>query len=66
MPKRIITILEGESLINDASSLIVFRFALAAVVTGHFVMEEAISDFLSSELWELLLAWRSLMFLCNS
>jgi len=45
MPKRIITILEGESLINDASSLIVFRFALAAVVTGHFVVEEAISDF---------------------
>ena len=45
MPKRIITILEGESLINDASSLIVFRFALAAVITGHFVVEEAISDF---------------------
>lgn len=45
MPKRIITILEGESLINDASSLIVFRFALAAVITGHFVVEEAISNF---------------------
>lgn len=45
IPKRIVTILEGESLINDASSLIVFRFALAAVVTGHFVMEEAVSEF---------------------
>lgn len=45
LPKRIITILEGESLINDASSLIVFRFALAAVVTGQFVFQEAIADF---------------------
>lgn len=45
MPKRIVTILEGESLINDASSLIVFRFALAAVITRHFVLEEAIVDF---------------------
>jgi len=38
IPKRIVTILEGESLINDASSLIVFRFALAAIFTGQFVI----------------------------
>src|SRR5690606_15923648 len=36
IPKRVTTILEGESLVNDASSLIVFRFALAAVLTGTF------------------------------
>lgn len=36
VPKRVVTILEGESLINDASSLIVFRFALAAIFTGQF------------------------------
>lgn len=36
IPKRIVTILEGESLVNDASSLIVFRFALAAIITGQF------------------------------
>ncbi|NII24446.1 Na+/H+ antiporter [Pseudoflavitalea sp. X16] len=46
VPKRITTILEGESLINDASSLIVFRFALAAISTGHFVLWEAGVDFL--------------------
>ena len=46
LPKRAITILEGESLVNDASSLIVFRFALAAVVTGHFSMAEAAQEFL--------------------
>ena len=37
IPKKITSILEGESLINDASSLIVFKFALAAALTGQFV-----------------------------
>jgi Na+/H+ antiporter len=45
IPKRATTILEGESLVNDASSLIVFRFALAAVVTGHFSVLEATRQF---------------------
>lgn len=45
IPKRTLTILEGESLINDASSLIVFKFALAAIMTGQFVMREAVGDF---------------------
>lgn len=45
IPKRITTILEGESLINDASSLIVFRFALAAILTGQFVLKKAVIDF---------------------
>ncbi|HVU27529.1 MAG TPA: Na+/H+ antiporter [Verrucomicrobiae bacterium] len=34
IPRRIITILEGESLVNDATALVVFRFATAAVLTG--------------------------------
>lgn len=46
VPKRIVTILEGESLVNDASSLIIFRFALAALVTGKFVAWKAGWDFL--------------------
>lgn len=45
IPKRATTILEGESLVNDAASLIVFRFALAAVITGQFSMNEAIEQF---------------------
>ncbi|MCE7040163.1 Na+/H+ antiporter [Dyadobacter sp. CY312] len=45
VPKRLITILEGESLVNDASSLIVFKFALAAVLTGAFSMQEATGQF---------------------
>lgn len=43
--KRVTTILEGESLINDASSLIVFRFAIAALVTGQFSLQQAIGNF---------------------
>lgn len=45
VPKRVMTILEGESLVNDASSLIVFKFALAAVLTGTFSMHEATAQF---------------------
>ncbi|MEO5943699.1 MAG: Na+/H+ antiporter [Ferruginibacter sp.] len=45
VPRRIITILEGESLINDASSLIVFRFAVAAVFTGEFSFMSAAGNF---------------------
>ncbi|MVN93126.1 Na+/H+ antiporter [Mucilaginibacter aquatilis] len=41
VPKRTSAILEGESLLNDASSLIVYRFALAAVITGSFSIGEA-------------------------
>lgn len=45
VPKRLMTILEGESLINDASSLIVFRFAALAVVTGTFTIHQAVGSF---------------------
>lgn len=48
VPKRITTILEGESLVNDASSLIVLRFALAAVITGQFSLSQATTDFFLS------------------
>jgi CPA1 family monovalent cation:H+ antiporter len=44
--RRVTTILEGESLVNDASSLIVYRFALAALFTGKFVFWKAGMDFL--------------------
>jgi CPA1 family monovalent cation:H+ antiporter len=45
MPKRALHILEGESLVNDASSLIVFRFAVLSVVSGTFVLQQAATDF---------------------
>jgi len=46
MPRRGLTILEGESLVNDAASLTVFRFAVAAVITGQFVIQEAAVEFM--------------------
>lgn len=41
VPKRVITVLEGESLVNDATGLIAYRYAVAAVVTGTFNIWEA-------------------------
>src|SRR5438309_9327407 len=46
VPRKIIVILEGESLINDATSFISFRFAVAAVLTGAFSLEQASLRFL--------------------
>ncbi|HWB91033.1 MAG TPA: Na+/H+ antiporter, partial [Puia sp.] len=46
VPRRIMSVLEGESLLNDASSLIIFRFALTAVATGEFVFHQALGSFL--------------------
>jgi len=41
VPRRLTTILEGESLANDATGLIAYRYAVAAVVTGQFALGAA-------------------------
>jgi monovalent cation/hydrogen antiporter len=46
MPPRLQHIIEGESLLNDASGLVCFRFAVAAAVTGHFSLARAGLTFL--------------------
>src|SRR5437899_5155671 len=46
VPRRIIVILEGESLVNDATAFIAFRFAVAAVMTGAFSLGQASLQFL--------------------
>ncbi|MFI8719404.1 Na+/H+ antiporter [Stenotrophomonas sp. NPDC077464] len=46
IPKRLLHILEGESLLNDASGLVCFRFAVAAVMTGTFSLADASLTFL--------------------
>ncbi len=48
MPHRIITIVEGESLINDGTALVAYKFAVAAVVTGSFSLLEASGEFVVS------------------
>ena len=45
MPPRLIHLLEGESLLNDASGLVVFRFAIAASLSGHFSLGHTLGPF---------------------
>jgi CPA1 family monovalent cation:H+ antiporter len=45
VPRRVIVILEGESLVNDASALILYRTAVVAAVTGVFSLSETIVRF---------------------
>ena len=45
IPRRVVTVLEGESLVNDASGLVIYKFALAAVLTGAFSMADASVQF---------------------
>jgi Na+/H+ antiporter len=45
MPRRIVTVLEGESLVNDASGLVLYKFAVAAVIAGGFSLFEAGGQF---------------------
>ena len=45
VPRRLATLIEGESLINDATALVAYRFAVAAVVTGGFAFSHATGQF---------------------
>lgn len=46
LPERLSILLEGESLLNDATGLVLFRFAVAAAVTGAFSAVDAFNSFL--------------------
>jgi monovalent cation/hydrogen antiporter len=50
VPRRIVTVVEGESLVNDASALIAYRVAVAAAVGGSFSLGDAAIDFLVAAL----------------
>ncbi len=45
IPRRIVTVLEGESLVNDASGLVLYRVAMIAAMTGQFSLVHAAADF---------------------
>jgi monovalent cation/hydrogen antiporter len=62
LPSRVLTVLEGEGLVNDATALILFSFAIAAVTEGkHFLFAEAGGEFLAIVLgeisWGLFIGW---------
>jgi CPA1 family monovalent cation:H+ antiporter len=45
-PRRLVSIVEGENLTNDWTALVLYRFAIAAVVTGSFSLWKSIPEFL--------------------
>ena len=45
IPRRLRTIIEGESLVNDASGLVLYRYAAAAAMTGGFSVAPALASF---------------------
>lgn len=57
LPKRIVTVLEGESLINDASSLVLYKFAVAAVGVGTVSYGEGALLFFGVALGGALVGW---------
>ncbi len=46
LPARTLNLLQGESLLNDASGLVALKFAVIATLTGHFVWSDAAREFL--------------------
>ncbi len=48
LPRRIIVVVEGESLVNDGTALVAYRFAVTAVVTGTFSMGDVGLTFVKS------------------
>jgi Na+/H+ antiporter len=61
LPKRILVILEGEGLANDATALILYRFAIVAVSSGAFSFGKAAGEFaviIAAELlWGIAVGW---------
>lgn len=54
LARRVMTVIEGESIVNDATGLVIYRFAVAAVVTGTFSLGEASLQFVLVSLGGLL------------
>jgi Na+/H+ antiporter len=46
VPRSIVAVLDGESLVNDATALVAYRFGIAAMISGTFSLPEAIGRFI--------------------
>ncbi|HET6760906.1 MAG TPA: Na+/H+ antiporter [Gemmatimonadaceae bacterium] len=57
VPRRIVTIVEGESLVNDASGLVLYKFAVAAAMAGSFSVMKASGEFVLVAAGGLLFGW---------
>ena len=57
LPKRMVVVLEGESLINDASSLVLYRFAVAAVAAGTVSYGQGALQFVGTAVGGAVVGW---------
>src|SRR5229473_1966351 len=57
LPRRIVVVLEGEGLANDATALILYRFAVVAILSGTFSLSKATGTFAAIVGGEILLGW---------
>lgn len=57
LPKRIVVVLEGESLINDASSLVLYRFAVAAVAAATVSYTQGALQFVGMAIGGTVVGW---------
>jgi Na+/H+ antiporter len=57
LPKRIVSVLEGESLINDASSLVLYRFAVAAVAANSVSYAGGLLQFFGMGIGGIVIGW---------
>src|SRR6266516_1722677 len=57
LPRRVVMILEGESLVNDATGLVAYKFAVAAVLTGTFSFAQASLQFVIVAVGGIALGW---------
>jgi CPA1 family monovalent cation:H+ antiporter len=64
LPRRLLVVLEGEGLANDATALILYRFAVAAAVTGTFSLPQAAGTFtlivIGEIMFGIIVGWLSL------
>ena len=64
LPRRIVVVLEGEGLANDATALILYRFAVVAITTGAFSLGKAAGTFalivVGEIVWGIAIGWLSL------
>lgn len=64
LPRRLLLVLEGEGVANDATALILYRFAVVAVSTGTFAFGEAAGAFaaivMGEIIWGIAVGWLSL------
>lgn len=61
VPRRILVVLEGEGLANDATALVLYRFAIGAVAAGVFSMADALATFamitVGELIWGVIVGW---------